>query len=296
MLYPHATLKMKNCNVVCTLLVVVTLFNAVDSAAGLLGAGMLNMRMSNVNPSVRVQPRVNSRTRKDVTPSSVTSTWPLHAALRIGEPKLSVIKSLISSHVSEINSLDPHGSTPLMLAISRKLSLVVPLLLRAGADPNMVSQNSNSLSPLMLAISTGQHSVAQMLLEAGANVHYKLPNAFSVSAVEMAVENDDVLGVKLLMRYNPVILKSAFNHIHRDSEVKKELTYLLGSRGHSSIRSVSSDKPVKEPAIYHGFDSMKEMLDWNKEVALISDSSSEGSTDYTTSDDDNKVIRLEDYV
>jgi ankyrin repeat protein len=87
-----------------------------------------------------------------------------HAA-RFGD--VSAIEDQLGAGV-DVNSLDPHGQTALMLAAHGGFLDVVEALIKRGARLNVTGKYG--LSALMLAIVAGHENVAFTLVRAGADL------------------------------------------------------------------------------------------------------------------------------
>lgn len=98
----------------------------------------------------------------------------------------------VEAHIAAETDLDEKHTTgyaPLHYAVMKTWPEVVALLLDAGADPDVV--NNQSKTPLDLAISGSKDDIIDLLLEAGATVE---PPA---DGIHILAWNNDVLGVKL---------------------------------------------------------------------------------------------------
>src|ERR1700691_4644953 len=104
---------------------------------------------------------------------------PLRAAVTAGEMLMNAIsggdlktmESLLSAGVDP-NLPDPHGQTPLYLAMRFDQPAVVELLLTSHADPNApVRKNAGqySVPPLQYATQSGNFRIASILIAAGAD-------------------------------------------------------------------------------------------------------------------------------
>ncbi|KAK9850197.1 hypothetical protein MYU51_012577 [Penicillium brevicompactum] len=82
-----------------------------------------------------------------------------------------VLRRLISRG-AEVNSFDTFGRAPLHRAVADQSERIVDLLLKSGAEVNILEYGDPILgfSPLVQAIETGNASIINRLLEAGAEV------------------------------------------------------------------------------------------------------------------------------
>jgi len=92
----------------------------------------------------------------------VTREW--EAALHRGEVQL--LEQLLDSG-TDINALDQHGQTSLMIAAHRGQTAVVRLLVARGAA--MDRSAKYHLTALMLAVIGGHADVVRLLVDAGAD-------------------------------------------------------------------------------------------------------------------------------
>ena len=93
---------------------------------------------------------------------------PLMIAARSGDVK--VVKVLLYAE-AEVNSQDDNGNTALMLASEKGHSEVVELLVAAGAGVN--DENIYGWTPLMFASQKGHAAVVRQLIKAGADVQVR---------------------------------------------------------------------------------------------------------------------------
>ena len=83
------------------------------------------------------------------------------------------VRALVSAH-AEVRFTQPDGMTALHWAVQGNQVEVVPLLLKAGADPN--AANRYGITPLWLAATNGSASLVRELLKSGAKVGTALPH------------------------------------------------------------------------------------------------------------------------
>ncbi|OTA97514.1 hypothetical protein M434DRAFT_26826 [Hypoxylon sp. CO27-5] len=88
-------------------------------------------------------------------------------------PSKEPLSAIISQNLAYIDSLDSGGYSPLHWAVIRDDSLAVKMLLRAGANPNILS--TLGTIPLREAVRHGNIQIAQLLLDAKADVNFVSP-------------------------------------------------------------------------------------------------------------------------
>ncbi|XP_054711629.1 ankyrin repeat and SOCS box protein 3-like [Uloborus diversus] len=97
---------------------------------------------------------------------------PLHEAAALG-PSLECLEALLKHKDTNINWKTHEGETALLLACKRRrgtdASGVVSMLLKYGADPNIVDNEEES--PLLAALRNDSREVVELLLDADANVN-----------------------------------------------------------------------------------------------------------------------------
>lgn len=91
----------------------------------------------------------------------------LYEAAALGD--IEEIESRLAEDPSQINLHSPDGFTPLGFAAYFGRIGAVGVLLDHGADPNIVSQNALGVAPLHSALAGGQSAIAMLLLKGGAN-------------------------------------------------------------------------------------------------------------------------------
>lgn len=115
-------------------------------------------------------------------------------------PSEKVIELLINAGAQKsINEVDELGNSPLMYAVSRSQSGVVPvkMLINAGAGLNI--ENNDDDTALSLALNLKNFNFTRMLIIAGAKDIGIKSYATGVTALHMAVENNDVLLIEILL-------------------------------------------------------------------------------------------------
>lgn len=90
-----------------------------------------------------------------------------------------------------------NSPTALQAAAYKGFTKCVEMLLKYGANPNIV--DANGTSPLIYAVQFNHQAIAQMLIKNGADVNYKDPNGFS--AVDYA-KNLNLADILVLFEEN----------------------------------------------------------------------------------------------
>ncbi|MFE8603931.1 ankyrin repeat domain-containing protein [Archangium violaceum] len=138
-------------------------------------------------------------------PNAIKHEWPewlpLHAAveeLEYGGPVEALV--LLLRHGARIDGLGAdRNATPLLMAIFRRQTEAVRLLLAAGADPNF--KGSEGDSPLRACVELGEHAMAALLLLCGAARTIDESGGLSgMSALGRAASRLDVPMIELLLR------------------------------------------------------------------------------------------------
>jgi hypothetical protein len=110
--------------------------------------------------------------------------------------------------IINIDASDADGSWPLAIAARHGHTNVAELLLRHGADPNLIDQNTG-LTPLKLAASWGREEAARLLIEHGADANFQGPmnnkwnKGWSPLQHAASGEHVEVVNVLLDMDANP---------------------------------------------------------------------------------------------
>ncbi|XP_037791230.1 ankyrin repeat and SOCS box protein 3-like [Penaeus monodon] len=159
---------------------------------------------------------------------------PLHEAAYNGHAEC--VSLLTGSENVEVDALTHEGTTPLQLACCQgtRHTVVVKLLIKAGADPNMM-KGDDWVLPLPKAITSNNIDIVKELLDAGANVNREDHH----SGLPLHVATDQGLKdiTELLLENKADINKcdtSGRNALHvlmfsqsNDNEIQPMLTLLL---------------------------------------------------------------------
>lgn len=97
----------------------------------------------------------------------------------------------------DANTRDSRGVPILITAVKNRRDSVVNLLLRVGADVNLVSQDRLT-SPLMEAAVIGEEGIAEKLIEAGADLNLQSHNG--QTALMMAISEGHTSVVRTLLK------------------------------------------------------------------------------------------------
>ena len=117
-----------------------------------------------------------------------------------------LIEAVRSENIGLVNLLLRNGADPNLLETSETSALssavenenkkVVTALIKAGADPNLVDRSR--LTPLSRAVNTRDQEVVKMLIEAGASIHP--PDGIPYSPMYFAIGSGDVRMVEFLLQ------------------------------------------------------------------------------------------------
>ena len=135
---------------------------------------------------------------------------PLHNACCCKDITPEIILKLIENG-SQINEYNKKGKTPLLLACENYLQEVAIVLIKKGADVNVVDTLGNYKTPLHYACENNSLNLVQLLLQYGANVNYLTPSlsclsnkSYNETALHIACEslNDNSKEIiKTLLHY-----------------------------------------------------------------------------------------------
>jgi len=99
---------------------------------------------------------------------------------------------------ASVHHVNSRGRTALHQAAQNGHLGVVRYLLRAAANPNVVSTDGNGGTPLILASQNGHLAVVQALIEAGANVNHSRPHD-GFTSLSLAAQNGHIEVVRALL-------------------------------------------------------------------------------------------------
>lgn len=121
--------------------------------------------------------------------------YPLHAAVRSGD--VDAVKELIEESPSMISARAGLGVTPLHLAAINGHSVIVKLLIHAGAA--LEAEESTGLRPLHQAVRHRRQDVAELLLRFGAQVDPI--DQIGSTPLNWAVVGHNKVMIRLLVQY-----------------------------------------------------------------------------------------------
>ena len=111
-----------------------------------------------------------------------------------------------------MNSLGPHGRTPLQCAVRSGNLTLVKLLLKNGALINY--KNENNFTALMEALERGDKGIVSFLVHRGADVNAIGPDGWTPLHFALKLSNDSVGLVELLLIHGANA--SAKSNVHGD--------------------------------------------------------------------------------
>lgn len=136
---------------------------------------------------------------------------PIHLAARKGRAATCSLKSLLQKGVSP-NSTASSGEKPLYLAIStRQLDIrAISALVKAGADVNDIWKGSSLLEYAIMANCSDSYAslIVQLLLQAGANP--SLPTSTGGTLVDLATEKRPKATADILRGYMAGVVHKPF--------------------------------------------------------------------------------------
>lgn len=119
-------------------------------------------------------------------------------ALRLSVEKgyTNIVKTLIND--ANINSKNPEGNAPIILALKNKKTGMVMYLIEKGADINIT--NKERETPLLISLQNKNSDIAKLLIEKGADVNAK--DKTGNSPLLLALKNSDFDTAWLLTKKN----------------------------------------------------------------------------------------------
>ena len=133
-------------------------------------------------------------TMSDVNTKDADGNTPLHFAARERDHKR---VEMLLSHGAEVNAKDKYGDTPLHDAARNHASDTTEILLKNGADIN--AKNNRGNTPLHEAVGRNSSEVAEILLKYGANANAK-NNTFESTPLHEAVGRNSYEVAEILLK------------------------------------------------------------------------------------------------
>ncbi|KXG46045.1 uncharacterized protein PGRI_049010 [Penicillium griseofulvum] len=154
---------------------------------------------------------------------------------------------------ANIEAVDPHGCTALLMRIQNKDLDGVKMLLQYGADPNGKPNGvneSHKIRPLLVALGIGDYDIAELLLQNGASVD--VVDQRGLSVLWWACSSGNLAIVGLVLRYNaaidPVGPDGTTPMRYYAEKGKVEIARFLISKGASTKFDDMSGRPALTPA------------------------------------------------
>ena len=154
------------------------------------------------------------------------------------------VKELLASG-TDVNTTNSHGYTALIFAVKAEQTKMVKLLIKAGADANIINDSVEDTTALTIAIKKNNLKIMKLLLDAGAD-----PNALDVdgrSPLALAVKANNLKMVKMLIEANVNLEKNFDSVLIRATKNgnTKMVKLLLKSKN-----SLLQDREIAEPLLY----------------------------------------------
>lgn len=81
------------------------------------------------------------------------------------------LKNFLDSRTTQVDDRDDNGTTPLMIAASKGLTLFIKELMSHGADVN--AQDFDNWTALLCATKAGHMEIVEILVENGADIEHR---------------------------------------------------------------------------------------------------------------------------
>ncbi|MEN5232404.1 ankyrin repeat domain-containing protein [Sphingobacterium faecium] len=138
------------------------------------------------------------------------------------------IEAMINQLPSVVDEISTHGYSALALATHFNKEDTVRILLTHKADPDIPTQNEESLYPLQIALLNKNNAISKLIIEAGANVNSMPSNG--QTALHLAAQQGNIELIVLLLENGARIeLKNVNNKTASD---------LAASKGYSDIAEI----------------------------------------------------------
>ncbi|HEU5344724.1 MAG TPA: ankyrin repeat domain-containing protein [Ktedonobacterales bacterium] len=113
--------------------------------------------------------------------------------------RVETLRELLAADPARARAVAPDGFSPLGLAAFFGQAGAAHLLLEAGADPNLASQNAMRVAPLHSAVAAQQLAISEELLRRGADVNARQSDDFT--PLHEAAQNGQLAMIELLLSY-----------------------------------------------------------------------------------------------
>jgi ankyrin repeat protein len=138
------------------------------------------------------------------------------------------IEAMIKQLPTVVNEISTHGYSALALATHFNKEEAVRILLTHKADPNIPTQNEESLYPLQIALLNKNNAISKLLIEAGADVNSIPSNG--QTALHLAAQQGNIELIVLLLENGARIELKNMNN--------KTASDLAASKGYGDIAEI----------------------------------------------------------
>ena len=159
--------------------------------------------------------------------------------------RMSVIKTVLTSFLIEVNFIVGREQTPLILAADNGNMNMACLLLEKGAEPNMA--NENGVTPLHMAACRGHNHVVELLLDRGANQNTVDANGSTPLLYAAAKGYKDVVLLLLKQGADPIMADpKGYTPLHAAAAKghKSVAQILLSNGAEPDIVNEAGDTPL----------------------------------------------------
>ncbi|CDS92348.1 MAG TPA: ankyrin repeat domain-containing protein [Sphingobacterium sp.] len=138
------------------------------------------------------------------------------------------IEAMIKQLPTVVNEISTHGYSALALATHFNKEEAVRILLTHKADPDIPTQNEESLYPLQIALLNKNNAISKLLIEAGADVNTIPSNG--QTALHLAAQQGNIELIVLLLENGARIELKNMNN--------KTASDLAASKGYGDIAEI----------------------------------------------------------
>lgn len=138
------------------------------------------------------------------------------------------IEAMIKQLPTVVNEISTHGYSALALATHFNKEEAVRILLTHKADPDIPTQNEESLYPLQIALLNKNNAISKLLIEAGADVNSIPSNG--QTALHLAAQQGNIELIVLLLENGARIELKNINN--------KTASDLAASKGYGDIAEI----------------------------------------------------------